>query len=133
MGSARATPSHTPFILMMIKTTRHPTPPHSHSHSTPTVLRSYSLVFGLVWAGTYNPPHPAPTPHPLCQEVEPGQAAKPQLADRCDGGVAAAARRLRGKGRFVVEVKFDGERMQVRARVCACSRVQVCVCACVCV
>ncbi|GLI63887.1 hypothetical protein VaNZ11_007004 [Volvox africanus] len=46
------------------------------------------------------------------KDVVPGQPAKPQLADRCDGGVVVAAKRMRGK-RFVVEVKFDGERMQV--------------------
>ncbi len=40
--------------------------------------------------------------------------AKPQLAARCDSP-ADAARRMRGyKGRFVVESKFDGERMMVR-------------------
>lgn len=40
--------------------------------------------------------------------------AKPQLAARCDSP-ADAARRMRGyRGRFVVESKFDGERMMVR-------------------
>ncbi|GLC37312.1 hypothetical protein PLESTM_000567400 [Pleodorina starrii] len=53
-----------------------------------------------------------PTTRLKKKDVVPGQPAKPQLADRCDGGVAVAARRMRGK-RFVVEVKFDGERMQV--------------------
>jgi hypothetical protein len=50
---------------------------------------------------------------PRCQDVAPGQCAKPQLADRAEG-VTAAAQRMKGR-RFVCEVKFDGERCQVWA------------------
>ncbi|KXZ51545.1 hypothetical protein GPECTOR_12g508 [Gonium pectorale] len=37
------------------------------------------------------------------KDVVPGQPAKPQLADRCEGGPAGAAKRMRGR-RFVTEV-----------------------------
>lgn len=43
--------------------------------------------------------------------MQPGDAARPQLAARADS-VDAAMKKLRGCS-FVVEVKFDGERVQV--------------------
>lgn len=49
--------------------------------------------------------------HCLLQDVEPGQAARPQLAAHAMA-IDSALKKLKGSP-FVVEVKFDGERVQV--------------------
>lgn len=46
------------------------------------------------------------------QDVEPGQCVRPQLASRAND-VQDAFRKIGGKS-FLVELKFDGERIQVR-------------------
>lgn len=57
---------------------------------------------------TYTPCYPHPQ-----QDLQAGLAVQPMLAST-GGSVEDVYRRMRGKP-FVVEIKFDGERMLVRA------------------